>query len=118
MRAVAFKVGALRASKTLKQRFTMARPVQRRTVTFVQKAYSYDPHERIDSIGGINSDKSRWKLSQQAAIAAIEGGLDEFFVTAPDRMVKVIVTHHAGQKYLKTESDGKSPDCLLALPSS
>ena len=96
----------------------MARPIQRRTITFVQKAYSYDPHERIDSIGGLNSDKSRWKLSQEAAIAAIEGGLDEFFVTAPDRMVKVIVMNYAGQKYLKTEADSKAPDFLLALPSS
>ena len=96
----------------------MARPIQRRTITFVQKAYSYDPHERIDSIGGLNSDKSRWKLSQEAAIAAIEGGLDEFFVTAPDRMVKVIVMNHGGQKYLKTEADSKAPDFLLTLPSS
>ena len=96
----------------------MARPIQRRTITFVQKAYSYDPHERIDSIGGLNSDKSRRKLSQQAAIAAIEGGSDEFFVIAPDRMVKVIVMNHAGQKYLKSESDKQTPDWLLALPSS
>ena len=96
----------------------MARPIQRRTVTFVQKAYSSDPYERIDSIGGLNSDKSRWRLSQQAAIAAIEGGLDEFFVPAPDRLVKVIVMNHAGQKYLNTEADDKAPDCLLALPSS
>jgi hypothetical protein len=96
----------------------MARPIQRRTVTFVQKAYSSDPHERIDSIGGINSDKSRWKLSQPAAIAAIEAGLDEFFVATPERVVKVVVMSHAGQKYLKTEIDGKTPECLLALPSS
>jgi hypothetical protein len=96
----------------------MARPIQRRTVSFVQKAYSYDPHERIESIGGFNSDKSRWKLSQPAAIAAIEGGLDEFFVPTPERLVKVVVMSHSGQKYLKTEADGKGPDCLLALPSS
>jgi hypothetical protein len=96
----------------------MARPIRRRTITFVQKAYSSDPYERIDSIGGLNSDKTRWKLSQEAAIAAIDGGLDEFFVTASDRMVKVIVMNHGGQKYLKTEADSKASDWLLALPSS
>lgn len=96
----------------------MARPVQRRTVTFVQKAYSLDPYERVDSIGGINSDKSRWRLSQQAAIAAIEAGQEEFFIAAPDRVVKVVVTSHAGQKYLKTDSEGPGRDSLMNLPSS
>lgn len=96
----------------------MARPINRHTVSFVQKAYSYDPHERIESIGGLNSDKSRWKLSQPAAIAAIEGGLDEFIVSTPERPVKLVVMSHAGQKYLRTEFEGKGPDCLLALPSA
>ncbi len=96
----------------------MARPVHRRTITFAQKAYSYDPHERIESIGGLNSDKSRWKLSQEAAILAIEAGTDEFFVTTKDRNVRVVVVAHAGQKYLRVEFEGKGPDSLLALPSS
>ena len=96
----------------------MARPINRRTVTFAQKAYSYDPHERIELIGGLNSDKSRWKLSQQAAISAIEAGSDEFVVVTKERVVKVVVVTYAGQKYLKTEEGEKGPDSLLALPSS
>lgn len=95
----------------------MALPVHRRTISFVQKAYSYDPHERIDSVGGVNSDKSRWKLSQEAAITAIESGSSEFFVTAHDHSIKVVVVAHAGKKYLRTEHDEKGPDTLLALPS-
>jgi len=96
----------------------MALPLHRRTISFVQKAYSYDPHERIDSIGGLNSDKSRWKLSQEAAIAAIESGKSEFFVMENARSVRVVVVTYAGKKYLKTEHDAKGPDVLLALPSS
>ncbi|MSU66124.1 MAG: DUF3892 domain-containing protein [Opitutus sp.] len=96
----------------------MALPLHRRAVSFVQKAYSYDPHERIDSIGGVNSDKSRWKLSQEEAISAIESGRTEFYVAAHDRILKVVVVKFAGQKYLKTETDEKSPDGLLTLPSS
>ena len=96
----------------------MAPPIQRRIVSFAQKAYSHDPHERIESIGGINSDKSRWKLLQPAAIAAIEGGLDEFFIQMPDRKVKLVVMTYSGQKYLKTEGKGQQADGLLALPTS
>ena len=69
----------------------MARPYRRRAVLFVNRAYSHDPHERVDAIGGINSDRSRWRLSQTAAIAAIEAGTDEFFVKTADAAVKLVV---------------------------
>ena len=96
----------------------MARPYRRRAVLTVNRAYSRDPLERIEAIGGVNSDRTRWKLSQSAAIAAIEAGTDEFFVNATGCEVKLIVLNHGGQKYLKTEHEGKGPDSLLALPSS
>lgn len=60
----------------------MARPYRRRAVSSFTPAYSHDPLERIDSIAGVNSDRSRWSLTQTAAISLIEAGTDEFFVTA------------------------------------
>ena len=112
--------GAITVRPTRRSKLStiMALPLHRRTISFVQKAYSHDPHERIDSIGGLNSDKSRWKLSQEAAIAAIESGKAEFFVKANDRNVRVLVFTHGGKKYLKAEHDDKDSDILLALPLS
>eukprot|EP01035_Chromulina_nebulosa_P015809 gene15809-biopygen13469 len=93
----------------------MARPYRRRAVSHVSRAYSSDPLERIEFISGVNSDHTRWKLSQAAAIAAIEGGTDEFFITTPDGVVKLVVFHRGGQKYLQTEREKTHPDELLHL---
>ncbi|MEY4938864.1 MAG: hypothetical protein RIQ93_599 [Verrucomicrobiota bacterium] len=95
----------------------MARPYRRRAISFVNRAYSHDPRERVESIGGINTDQTRWMLSQTAAIAAIEAGTDEFYVGSPDEPVKVIVLSHGGQKYLQTEREKTHPDELLSLPT-
>jgi hypothetical protein len=93
----------------------MARPYRRRAVSVVNRAYSHDPLERVEAIGGVNSNHTRWKLTQAAAIAAIESGTDEFFVKTTDGDVKLIVLAHAGQKYLKTEREKTHPDDLLRL---
>ena len=75
----------------------MARPFRRRTVRFVSRAYSHDPHERIDMIGGVNSDRTRWKLSQAADIEAIEAGTDEFFVGTGEPVIKIVVVAHGAR---------------------
>ena len=93
----------------------MARPYRRRAVSSVNRAYSHDPFERIAAIGGVNSDHSRWTLSQAAAIAAIEAGTDEFFVTAGGQPVRLVVLNHEGQKYLKTERETAPSDDVLNL---
>jgi len=71
----------------------------------------YDPHERIQAIGG-----GGWKKSEDEAIRDIENGTNSFYVSVGGRTVRVIVATHNGRKYLKTEADGYSPDNLLALP--
>jgi hypothetical protein len=93
----------------------MARPYRRRTVSAFTPAYSHDPLERIDSITGVNSDRSRWSLTQAAAIAAIEAGTDELFITTDGKPVKLVVLAVRDQKYLGTEREKTHPDDLINL---
>lgn len=71
----------------------------------------YNPHERIQAIGGTG-----WKHSEDDAIGRIDRTADDYSVTRGSRTVRVIVATHLGRRYLKTEADGIAPDNLLALP--
>lgn len=75
-------------------------------------------HERIKEIGGVNPDRTAWKLTETTAIAGIKSGKYRFFVERPaGHRVDVIVAKTAtGHEYLKTVADGQQPNNLLALP--
>lgn len=83
----------------------------------INKTDRMNPHERILALGGVNSDGTRWRLSQENAITSIERGEFRFYVSVHGKSVWVIVAKSRfGNKYLKTEDDGEQPNNLLSLP--
>jgi hypothetical protein len=83
----------------------------------INKTDRYNPHERIRNVGGVESDGTRWKISEGEAITGIENGTWSFYVSRGGRTVDVIVARSPyGHKYLKTVADGQQPDNLLSLP--
>jgi len=90
---------------------------QRVEVSCINKSDRTNAHERILNIGGQNSDGTRWKMSEDEAIAHIENGKYSFYVSKGGNTVDVIVAvSRYGNKYLKTQPDGEQPNNLLSLP--
>jgi hypothetical protein len=92
----------------------MAQQVQ---IQCINKSDRPNLHERILNVGGVNADGTRWKVAQQQAVAGIEDGRWQFYVSANEQMVWVVVAvSRYGNKYLKTTADGEHPNNLLSLP--
>lgn len=89
---------------------------QRVKISCINKTNRQSAHDRIQYIGGVNPDGTRWKMSQPDAITHIENGKYAFYVSVNLREVNVIVSTHNDNKYIKTENDGVDPNNLLSLP--
>lgn len=84
----------------------------------INKTDRYNPHERIQAIGGWpGATTPTWKRSQAQAIIDIESDTYRYWVQTPTTdKVYIIVAKHNGNKYIKTTADGEHPNNLLSLP--
>ncbi len=82
----------------------------------INKSNSFNPHDRIINVGGVNADRTRWKLSQTEAIRFIVKDTYLFYIKRGRKMDYVVIASQSGWKYLKTTMDGEQPDNLLTLP--
>jgi hypothetical protein len=88
---------------------------QRVRIECINKTPRQDPHLRIENVGGVNGDGSRWTMSESEAITAIKNDTYSFYVNVGGQTVNVIIAYHEGHPYLKTEADGLQPNNLLSL---
>jgi hypothetical protein len=82
----------------------------------INKREHKNPHERITHVGGMNSDGSRWKQTEDKTIQEIEDKSWAYYTDEGGKRADVIVATHNLRKYLKTTADGYAPDNLLSLP--
>jgi hypothetical protein len=83
-------------------------------VTCIRKRDRYNPHERIEGIGG-GALLGQWYHPEDTAIANVERDPTSYFTSVGGRSVWVVVAVHNGQKYLKTEPDRHPENNLLSL---
>jgi hypothetical protein len=75
------------------------------------------PQHRIRAIGGIGRDGRAWRLSEEAAVAAIAHERAAFYVERPTgEQVSLTVGLGRGRLYLRSRADRGDDELLLSLP--
>jgi len=85
-------------------------------VDCVLRAGRRPPDDRILGIGGVGPDGARWRLTEDAAIVALERGRRFYLERPKGHRVDVIVVPGFGRKHIRTEADRRGPGLLLDLP--
>lgn len=85
-------------------------------VKCINKSHKESTFGNIQSIGGLNSNGTLWRITIERAIEGIESGKWQFYVNVRGRQVAVIVISYNGKKFLKTENDGLESNNLSNLP--
>jgi len=87
-------------------------------ISCIHRSDRLNHDRRILGVGGVNPDGSRWKISEEAVIAAIETGRWSFYVSQAGNDIDIVIARSRyGNKYIKTAADrSPHPDLLLALP--
>lgn len=85
-------------------------------VDCISRAGRRPPDDRILAIGGTDPDGARWRLTEDAALAAMERG-SRFYLERPKgHRVDLVVVPGFGRKHVRTEADRSGPSLLLELP--
>ena len=86
-------------------------------VDCVSRTERVSPHHRIRAIGGRGREGDVWRLSEEAAVAAIEQERASFYIERPKgHRIDLVVGQGLGKTFLKAKNDYESPDTLLELP--
>lgn len=90
--------------------------MSRHRVLCIQRSNRDSIHDRIESIGGLNRDGTRWRITKERAIEGIESGRWQFYVQIEDTISEVMISENQGFKYLKSTNNDTEIDNLLNLP--